>query len=150
MSKNIITVWQNKKKILEGIRNKVFTNDTVEEIAKERLTFCNSPCEHLDVEGKSCVIKATAPCCGLCGCSLELASRSLSYTCKAGKWPTYISDDDNVEISIILNYKKMLDELFESSEITKEKYNILLNSITSDKSITAIEARFEIRKLKGL
>lgn len=150
MSSNILDVWKNKKKILEGIKNKIFTNDTIEEISKERLSFCNSPCEHLDKEGTSCVVKLTAPCCGLCGCSLELASRSLNYTCKAGKWPTYISDDEAVEIGIVLNYKKMLDELLESSEISKDKYSILLSNITSTKSVTAIEARFEIRNLKGL
>ena len=66
----------NMSQIMEGIKNKVFKDEDVEEIAKERWLKC-ATCEHLDEIGNQCAIKATKPCCGKCGCSLGLKLRAL-------------------------------------------------------------------------
>src|SRR5215216_7300900 len=112
LKKNIKTVWKSKKQILEGIRNKIFTNETVELISQERLEECVK-CEYYDTEGSSCVVPGTAPCCNLCGCCLSIASRSLSYECKAGKWKIYISEDEAVDLQIVLQFSEKLDHLLE-------------------------------------
>ena len=75
----------NMSQIMEGIKNKVFKDEDVEEIAKERWLKC-ATCEHLDEIGNQCAIKATKPCCGKCGCSLGLKLRALSSGCPVGKW----------------------------------------------------------------
>ncbi len=143
----INTVWKSKKQILEGIKNSIFTNDTVEEISKERLSECNK-CENIDLEGKSCVVPGTAPCCSLCGCCLHLATRSLSYVCKAGKWPTLVSEKDNVDISILLNSKERLNELLLSEKINQEEYDSLLEEIMSENSSTSMNARYKIKLIR--
>tara|TARA_R110001583_G_scaffold98156_1_gene243035 strand:+ start:240 stop:575 length:336 start_codon:yes stop_codon:yes gene_type:complete len=81
----IIGAFGNIGQIMEGVKNKVFKNEDVEEIAKARWIEC-STCEHLDNEGNKCAIKATKPCCGKCGCSLGLKIRALSSGCPIGKW----------------------------------------------------------------
>jgi len=81
----IVSAFTNLDKIAEGVKNKIFKNEDVEEIAKVRWMDC-SVCEHLDTKGDKCAIKATRPCCGKCGCSIGLKIRSLSSGCPIGKW----------------------------------------------------------------
>ena len=66
--KDVIKIWKEKNKILEGIRNNIFKKADVEHIAAERMEIC-STCPHLDTEGSKCMVPGTGPCCGLCGCS---------------------------------------------------------------------------------
>lgn len=81
----LIQIWKNKDKIAEGIANRIFKKEHVEEIAAARAAICEK-CEHLDRAGKSCAIPGTQPCCGLCGCSRALKTRSLSSFCDDGRW----------------------------------------------------------------
>ena len=81
----LISAFGNLDKIAEGVKNKIFKKEHVEEIAKVRWLDC-SVCEHLDSVGDKCAVKATKPCCGQCGCSIGLKIRSLSSGCPGGKW----------------------------------------------------------------
>jgi len=90
---SLIKIWKNKGKILEGIKNNIFKSEHVEEIANERFEFCKK-CPDLDKEGKSCEVKGTHPCCGLCGCSLQLKLRSLSSECDVKKWGPELSEKE--------------------------------------------------------
>jgi hypothetical protein len=62
----------NMGQIMEGIKNKVFKNEDIEEVAAERW--------------KHCAMIGTQPCCGDCGCSLGLKLRALSSECPQKKW----------------------------------------------------------------
>lgn len=75
--KSVIKIWKAKGQILEGIKNNIFKTDHIEEIAAERMAFCEG-CILFD--GK-CAVPGTGPCCGECGCSLKLKIRSLSAEC---------------------------------------------------------------------
>jgi hypothetical protein len=70
-------IWKNRNQILEGIKNKIFQSKPIEEIANIRLDICKE-CDHYDVEGTSCLVPGTSPCCSDCGCSLAFKTRSLS------------------------------------------------------------------------
>jgi hypothetical protein len=140
---SIKKIWKTKAQILEGIKNSIFTSETVEQIATERLKECES-CENIDPEGDSCTVPGSAPCCRLCGCCLHLATRSLSYQCRAGKWD-YLPENDSQEITIALNYKSHLKALLEEGKVTIDEHNILLDGIMSTDKKQAITARFKIR-----
>jgi len=84
--------WDNKLEIYEGLKNKAFKQEHIEEIARERLITCNA-CPHIDKNGSKCEVPGTKPCCGLCGCSLSLKTRSLSSQC---------ADDKNIRWKAIL------------------------------------------------
>ena len=75
----------NMGQIMEGIKNKVFKNEDIEEVAGERWKHCLS-CPHLDRLGTKCAMIGTQPCCGDCGCSLGLKLRALSSECPQKKW----------------------------------------------------------------
>jgi hypothetical protein len=86
---------------LEGIKNKIFKKEDVEKIAEERLTKCKA-CPHIDLTGKKCYVKGTAPCCGLCGCTLSLMTRSLSSSCsdeKNPQWEALVEMEDEILIN---------------------------------------------------
>ena len=70
-------IFNNRKEILEGIKNNIFKKEHVEQIADIRLNICKM-CENYDDDGKECLVPGTQPCCGECGCSLALKIRSLS------------------------------------------------------------------------
>lgn len=89
----LIKLWKEKGKILEGILNYVFTKQDIEDIASERWEICKV-CDKLDEKGNSCVVKATRPCCSLCGCSLKLKTRSMSSECDLGKWESHMSQNE--------------------------------------------------------
>jgi hypothetical protein len=92
--KNIIAIWKNKGEILEGIKNNVFKKEHVEEIATERYSACQK-CDKLDLEGTECLVPGTSPCCGECGCSLQLKLRSLGSECPLKKWDAVLSHEEN-------------------------------------------------------
>lgn len=89
----IKTLWNNKWKIMEGVMNDIFKKEHVELIAAKRLDICKT-CDELDTTGKTCMVPGTQPCCGLCGCSLEFKTRSLSSKCDMGKWIAEVSEED--------------------------------------------------------
>lgn len=91
--KDVIKIWKEKNKILEGIKNRIFKKADVEHIAAERMETC-STCPELDVEGSKCLVPGTSPCCGLCGCSLSLKTRALSAACDAGKWEAILNEEE--------------------------------------------------------
>ena len=93
----IIGAFGNLDKILEGVKNKIFKKEDIEQIAKLRYQHC-IPCKHFDDEGSSCAVKATKPCCSACGCSLAIKLRSLSSSCPKGKWPAVMDKDTEVEV----------------------------------------------------
>lgn len=86
----LIKIWKNKGAILEGINNRIFKKEHVEEIAKERMDKCDT-CEF---KGDQCLIPGTGPCCNLCGCSLSLKIRSLSSFCDNGVWDAVLTQKE--------------------------------------------------------
>lgn len=94
------TVWNNRKKIMEGVKNNVFKKEHIEEIASERISICKA-CPFIDEEGSSCLAVGTQPCCSKCGCSLKFKIRSLSSGCgdeQNPKWHALISETDEESI----------------------------------------------------
>ena len=87
-------IWDNRKEILEGIKNNTFKKEHIEQIAKVRNDICSDMCPHYDVKGVRCEVKGTGPCCGSCGCSLALKTRALSSKCPIGKWHELLSQED--------------------------------------------------------
>ncbi len=89
----LIQIWKKKGKILEGIKNSIFKNEHVEEIAASRDEICQK-CEFIDRSGDKCAVPGTQPCCGSCGCSLQFLQRSLSSSCEEGKWKAVLSENE--------------------------------------------------------
>jgi hypothetical protein len=92
----MIRIWKNKGQILEGIVNKVFKNEHIEEIAAERFALCESnACGMYDPDGSSerAVAKGKPSCAG-CGCALEYKTRCLSCHCHLkdiGQHPLWVN-----------------------------------------------------------
>lgn len=101
-TRTLNTIWTNRKQILEGVKNNLFKSEDVELIAKERMEICNS-CSHIDLEGSSCLVKGTQPCCSKCGCSLKLKVRSLSSNCGDEKNPKWHSLLNNLDEEDLIN-----------------------------------------------
>jgi len=102
------TIWNNRKKIAEGMKNNLFKSEHVEEIAAARMKICNA-CPHLDVEGSSCLAPGTQPCCSKCGCSLKFKVRSLSSACgdeENPQWTALLEQEEELSIKEQLNYKE--------------------------------------------
>ena len=79
MNPNLSDIWKNRIAILKGVGNTVIKRKVIEEIAKKRLSICNScPSKNLN-----CNIK---DCCGICGCNLGFKTRSLESSCPQQKW----------------------------------------------------------------
>jgi hypothetical protein len=91
--KTLKTIWENRAKILEGVRNTIIRDELVEDVAKMRRDICDT-CEYLDSKGKDCAVKGTQPCCADCGCSLTFKTRSLSSECPQGKWDAIITEEE--------------------------------------------------------
>ena len=106
--KGIKTIWKNRKQILEGISNSVFKSEDVEAIAAERKAICDA-CPHIDLEGDSCLVKGTQPCCGKCGCSLKFKLRSLSSDCgdeENPRWTALLSPEEEQSIKDEIGYQE--------------------------------------------
>jgi hypothetical protein len=95
---NLIKIWKDRGKILEGIKNNIFRKQHVEHIAAIRQDICNL-CEFLDTAGTKCVMTGTQPCCGECGCSLALKTRSLSSECPKGFWKAELTPEEEAELN---------------------------------------------------
>jgi len=99
---NVKKIWENRNKILEGIKNSVFVNEAVEAIANERLEICKvCPSDNFDTEGESCSVKGTQPCCAGCGCCLHLKTRSLSSGCDLDHWGPVLTEAEEVDHDIL-------------------------------------------------
>ena len=93
----VTRLWNNYPLILEGIRNYLFTTDSIEQIALERYTICQA-CPKLDLVGTECLVSGTQPCCSECGCSLKFKTRSLSSSCPLGKWDSFMSAEEEDQL----------------------------------------------------
>ena len=89
---NLINAFGNLDKIYEGIKNKVFVKEDVEQIASIRWDICTN-CDLFDTTGAYCAVPGTQPCCADCGCILNLKVRSLSSECPIGKWSKFMTED---------------------------------------------------------
>lgn len=82
----LIKIIKDFPKILAALYNLIFGNE--KELSEKRLKICNT-CELIDKKGKACVVPGTQPCCGVCGCSLKLLTRSVDSSCphpNGNKW----------------------------------------------------------------
>lgn len=93
-------IWENRKQIMEGIKNSVIRDAFVEKVAEERRKICDD-CIRKDDEGKSCVVPGTQPCCNLCGCSLSFKTRSLSSECPDLRWHAVITEEDEDKLNAL-------------------------------------------------
>jgi hypothetical protein len=93
-------IWENRKGIVEGIKNSVIRDEFVEDIARMRHDICDE-CEHLDTKGKKCALKGTQPCCADCGCSLGFKTRSLSSSCPKGKWQAIVTEEEEDKLDAL-------------------------------------------------
>ena len=121
--KNLIKIWKNKNKILEGVKNSVFKKEHIEAIATARMAICYE-CDLLDREGSTCLISGTQPCCSMCGCNINFKTRSLSSSC---------GDEDNPRWHAVLSEKEE-DALKESIDYQEPNQNNNGNSIQSKES----------------
>lgn len=103
--RDVIKIWKEKNKILEGIKNNIFKNADVEHIAAERIAICDT-CTHIDLSGKTCMVPGTQPCCKLCGCCLSLKTRALSAECDAHKWSAILTQDEQEAMDGYLSIEK--------------------------------------------
>ena len=90
---SITKLWKNRKKILEGLWNRIFRTAYVEKIYKQRLAICKA-CPAM---GDDCYVPGTAPCCNICGCELATKLRSLASGCgdeENPKWDAVEEDED--------------------------------------------------------
>lgn len=90
MSTTLKSIWENRKKILEGVRNTILKDELVEDVARMRYDIC----DECPSKGKKCAVKGTAPCCNECGCSLTFKTRSLSSECPLGKWQAIATEEE--------------------------------------------------------
>lgn len=91
---NMIMVWKNKGKILEGIKNSIFKQEHIEDISASRTKLCQTnECGYYDHLGETeKVVLRGHPSCAQCGCKIALKSRSLSSFCSLkdiGKTPMW-------------------------------------------------------------
>jgi hypothetical protein len=84
---------KNINEIYDGVKNNLFKKEYVEIIANSRLDICKK-CKEYDTKGSKCLAPGTQPCCSLCGCSMQLKSRSLSSDCPAGKWEALLTETE--------------------------------------------------------
>ena len=91
---NIIKLYKNRNKILEGIKNNVFKTEHVEAVAAERMTIC-SRCQFKGVTS-----------CEQCGCVLEFKTRALADSCPIDKWKAILSEDEEYLIKTKLNERR--------------------------------------------
>jgi hypothetical protein len=91
-------IWENRKQIMEGVKNSIIRDAFVEKVAEERRKICDD-CIRKDDEGKSCVVPGTQPCCNLCGCSLGVKLRALSAECPDLRWHAVISEEDEDKLN---------------------------------------------------
>jgi hypothetical protein len=90
MKATLKTIWENRKAILEGVKNSIIRDEFVEDLARMRQNVC----DECPSKGKKCAVKGTGPCCNECGCSLAFKTRSLSSECPIGKWQAIATEEE--------------------------------------------------------
>jgi len=101
---NLLKIWKERGKILEGIKANIFHDDHIEEIARERQTICLT-CPKLDTVGTYCAFPGAQPCCKECGCKLAYKTRSLSSECPLGYWKAELSEQEDDALTDALKYQ---------------------------------------------
>ena len=104
----LIGAFGNIPSILEGIKNRIFTKDDVEEIAKIRGNIS----EDVLKDGRKQYengLPGSEPVATSCGCILNLKVRSMSASCPDGKWAAFMSKEDEdkfkgLGIATLLSY----------------------------------------------
>lgn len=99
-------IFQNRRKIAEGVKNSLFKKAEIEAVAFERLTICET-CPLIDNEGSKCMIPGTAPCCSACGCKLNFKARSLSSECAhpdGPKWKAKLTQEEEDKLYLEIDY----------------------------------------------
>ena len=104
--------------IAEGIKNKIFKKEDVEQVAALRWKACLQ-CPALDRVGAKCAMPGTQPCCSDCGCSLGLKLRALSSSCPQGKWPAVMSGEQEKDLKKSINPHLLNEE--EQKEIDEKR-----------------------------
>jgi hypothetical protein len=74
-------LWNNRNAIVEGIKNTIVENETIELLAAERRAICDS-CSSLSTDCAPLI----ELCCSECGCSIKFKTRSPGTSCLLGKW----------------------------------------------------------------
>lgn len=97
--KNLLQIWKNKWKILEGLWNNFHKKRFVERIAAERMKMCLE-CPFIDIKGKDCAVPGTQPCCSICGCSLAIKVRSLSSECPKEYWRIVMTEEEEDKFNL--------------------------------------------------
>lgn len=105
----LTNIFKNRRAIWEGIRNKTFKQEHIEDVYRDRREICEG-CPDIDKEGSKCVVPITHPCCGLCGCSLGLKLRVLSEKCPADKWLAIVTKQESDMIDEIVSLNKSEDD----------------------------------------
>jgi hypothetical protein len=95
---NLIKIWKSRNQIAEGVKNNIFKTKHVEDIAFFRNEICRV-CEFIDTTGAKCAVPGTQPCCGECGCSLKLKTRSLSSDCPRGFWKAELTEEEEAIVN---------------------------------------------------
>lgn len=70
-------IFNARKQILAGVINLAIRDEFVETVHEYRMAICKK-CKY---HGGKCSVKGTGPCCGACGCSLAVKTRSLDTVC---------------------------------------------------------------------
>jgi hypothetical protein len=102
-----LEILKNRKKIQEGFINFLIRKKEIEAIAAYRLSKCKT-CPNIDIKGELCAIPGTQPCCGICGCSLGLLTRSLSAECSNDEnklWNAILSEEQEDALYEKIKYK---------------------------------------------
>ena len=102
---------KNISQVYEGVKNKIFKGDYVEQIADHRWQICRD-CEHLDLKGNECAAPGTQPCCADCGCSLAFKTRSLASSCPKNKWKELMTEAEE---------KALFEQLVENENKQRNK-----------------------------
>lgn len=106
MAISLKTIWNQRMKILEGVKNSIFKKDHIEFIALERMKICEA-CPLIDKEGSKCMLPGSQPCCSACGCKLSLKTRSMSSECShpdGPKWESMITEEEEEKLYEDINY----------------------------------------------
>ena len=102
---------KNISQVYEGVKNKIFKRDYVEQIADHRWQICRD-CKHLDLKGNECAAPGTQPCCADCGCSLAFKTRSLAASCPKNKWKELMTEAEE---------KALFEQLVENENKQRNK-----------------------------
>lgn len=113
-------IWKNKAQIAEGIKNRIFKKQHIEELATHRQEICKDciwysekyrndeeiPEVITKIRGedvRSTVTGRPDAHCINCGCNVATKTRCLSCNCPILRWQAVVSDDQRYEIEKITN-----------------------------------------------